>query len=169
MGTNPILMSLGIGAQYTRCAKALRPDPVVIALAWCDGWFNKDWFPSYEETYNSLQNFSSSREFLESDEALRISKDNSYLYKYSNFYTYHPFHAMSMVSGGSVPLKWCSQVYVVGAKKPGFARGMGFKTMAKFEDAINDSKKYVGSNPRILCTPECFSGGMPVNLSCANL
>jgi hypothetical protein len=169
MGTNPILMSLGIGAQYTRCAKALRPDPVVIALAWCDGWFNKDWFPSYEETYNSLQNFSSSKEFLESDEALRISKDNSYLYKYSNFYTYHPFHAMSMVSGGSVPLKWCSQVYVVGAKKPGFARGMGFKTMTKFEDAINDSKKYVGSNPRILCTPECFSGGMPVNLSCANL
>ena len=168
MGTNPILMSLGIGAQFSRCANALRKDSVVIALSWCDGWFNKDWFPSYEETYNALQNFSTSESFLESDAAHNISTDNSYLYKYSNFYTYHPFHAMSMVSGGSVPLKWCSQVYLVGAQKPGFARGMGFKTLSRFDDALLDAKKYVGSNPKILCTPECFSGGMPVNLKILN-
>jgi len=165
MGTNPILMSLAIGAQFSRCAQALRPDPVIIAVSQCDGWFNKDWFPSYEETYDSLQNFSSSKDFLESDEAIRISTKNEYLFGYSNFYMYHPFHAMSMVSGGSVPLKWCSQVYVVGAKKPGYARGMGFKTLNKFDEAMNDAKKYVGSNPRILCTPECFSGGMAVNLT----
>ena len=102
---------------------------------------------------------------MESDEAIRISTKNEYLFGYSNFYTYHPFHAMSMVSGGSVPLKWCSQVYVVGAKKPGYAKGMGFKTLNKFDEAMNDAKKYVGSNPRILCTPECFSGGMAVNLA----
>ena len=168
MGTNPILMSLGIGAQFSRCANALRKDSVVIALSWCDGWFNSDWFPSYEETYNALQNFSTAESFLESDTAHKISTNNSFLYKYSNFYTYHPFHAMSMVSGGSVPLKWCSQVYLVGAQKPGFARGMGFKTLPRFDDALLDAKKYVGSNPRILCTPECFSGGMPVNLKILN-
>ena len=42
---------------------------------------------------------------------------------------------------------------------------MGFKTLNKFDEAMNDAKKYVGSNPRILCTPECFSGGMAVNLT----
>ena len=39
------------------------------------------------------------------------------------------------------------------------------KALKKIEDAIQDAKKYVGSNPRILCTPECFSGGVAVNLS----
>ena len=91
MGTNPILMGLAIGAQFSRCAQALRPDPVIIAVSQCDGWFNKDWFPSYEETYVSLQNFSSSKDFLESDEAKRISTKNEYLFGYSNFYTYIHF------------------------------------------------------------------------------
>ena len=167
MGTNPILMSLGIGAQYSRCARALRPDAVVIAIAACDGWFNEDWFPSYEETYQGLQKFSNAEEFLSSNLAEKIATDSEYCFSYSKRYTYHPFHAMSMTSGGSVPLKWCSQVYVVGAKEPGYARGMGYRTMPTFGAALQDSKKYVGNNPRVLCTPECFSGGMPVNVSCA--
>ena len=164
MGTNPILMGLGIGVQYSRCAKALRPDAVIIAVSWCDGWFNSDWFPSYEETFWSLQEYSSSEEFLSSDEAFRISTDNEYCYSYSNRYTYHPFHAMSMIAGGSVPLKWCSQIYVVGAQQPGIARSLGYRTMSKFSDALVDAERYVGKNPRVLCTPECYSGGMPVNL-----
>jgi len=164
MGTNPILMSLGIGVQYSRCAKALRQDAVIIAVSSCDGWFNADWFPSYEETFRSLQNYSNPAEFLNSDEALRISTDNEYCYSYSNRYTYHPFHAMSMISGGSVALKWCSQIYLVGAKNPGIARSLGYRTIQKFSDAMIDAERYVGKNPRILCTPECYSGGMPVNL-----
>lgn len=167
MGTNPILMSLGIGAQFSRCSKALRPDPVVIAASWCDGWFNDHWFPSYGETYSALQNFDTAAQFLESDEAHRISVDNEYLFSYSNSYTYHPYHAMSMISGGSVPLKWCSQAYVVGAQVPGYARGMGYRTTVSVQDALRDAERYVGKNPRILCTPESFSGGMAVNLSLA--
>jgi len=165
MGTNPILMSLGIGVQFSRCAHALRPDPVIIAIAACDGWFNDSWFPSYETTYNALQKFSSAEEFLSSNKAAQISCDSEFCFSYSNRYTYHPFHAMSMTSGGSVPLKWCSQVYIVGARKPIYARGMGYRTMSTFEAALSDAKRYTGKNPRILCTPECFSGGMPVNVS----
>lgn len=165
MGTNPILMSLGIGAQFSRCYNALRPDAVVIAASWCDGWFNDHWFPSYRETYTSLQSYSTATQFLESDEAHRISVDNEYCFSYSNAYTYHPYHAMSMISGGSVPLKWCSQAYVVGAQAPGYARGMGYRTMGSVPDALRDAERYVGKNPRILCTPESFSGGMAVNLA----
>ncbi len=166
MGTNPILMSLGIGVQFSRCFKALRPGAAIIALTWCDGWFNAGWFPSYEETYNALQNYATQDEFLASEDALRISTDNEYCFSYSNRYTYHPFHAMSMTAGGGIPLKWCSEVYVVGAQKPGFARGMGYRTMASIEDALKDVERHVGKNPRILCTPECYSGGMAVNVAC---
>jgi len=169
MGTNPILMSLAIGVQYSRCAKALRSDPVIIAVSSCDGWFNADWFPSYGETFQSMQGYASANEFLMSDEAFRISTDNEYCYSYSNRYTYHPFHAMSMIAGGSVPFKWCSKIYMVGAQKPGIARTIGYTTMKKFDDALKDARRYVGNNPRILCTPECYSGGMPVNVTCSSV
>lgn len=165
MGTNPILMSLGIGAQYSRCAKALRPGAVIIAAAWCDGWFNDRWFPSYHETYTALQNYSTATDFLGSEEAHRIAVDNEYCFSYSNAYTYHPYHAMSMIAGGSVSMKWCSQSYLVGAQAPGLARGMGYRTMGTVGGALRDAERYVGKNPRILATPECFSGGMAVNLT----
>ena len=35
-----------------------------LAIASCDGWFNAQWFPSYEETYLALQSFSTSEAFL---------------------------------------------------------------------------------------------------------
>jgi hypothetical protein len=165
MGTNPILMSLAIGAQYSRCAKALRPDPVVIAVAACDGWFNDAWFPSYEETYRAAQDYDTTEAFLASKDAHRISTDPTYCASYSSGYTYHPFHAMSMLAGGAVPLKWCPQVYLVGAEKPGYARGMGYRTLPTVAGALKDAERYVGSKPRILATPECYSGGMAVNLA----
>ena len=168
MGTNPILMSLAIGAQYSRAARALRPDPVVIAAAACDGWYNADWFPSYEETYEALQGFDTAEAFLASAEAAAIAADPDYCTSYSTGYTYHPFHAMSMISGGAVPLKWCSQTYVVGAEQPRYARGMGFRTLPTVAAALKDAERYLGSNPRILATPECYSGGMAVNLIAGN-
>jgi len=165
MGTNPLLMSLGIGAQFSRSAKALRPDPVVIAVAACDGWFNEEWFPSYRETYESLQGHDTAAAFLASDDAHRIATDAGYCDSYSNGYTYHPFHAMSMTAGGAVPFKWCSQVYLVGAQRPDIARGMGYRTLPTVAAALKDAQRYVGRDPRILATPESFSGGMAVNLA----
>ena len=32
-------------------------------------------------------------------------------------------------------------------------------------NAMEKAKRYVGSNPRILCTPDCFTGGVVVNIS----
>lgn len=168
MGTNPILMSLAIGGQLSRCWRAFRPGGVVIAAALCDGWFNDLWFPSYEETYETLQGYCTAAEFLTSEDAERITLDTEYRFKYSNAFTYHPFHAMSMISGGSAALLWSSAVYVVGPTAPGYARGMGFVPVSTFEEAMRGAERYVGKNPRILCTPECFSGGVAVHLSCKN-
>ena len=50
-----------------------------------------------------------------------------------------------------------SAIYIVGAEEPGYARGMGLKTRATFEEALKDAKKkYVGDNPNILALPMTF-------------
>lgn len=164
MGTNPILMSLAIGGQLARCWQAFREGGVIIATSICDGWFNENWFPSYPETYGALQNYCTAAEFLASADAERITTNTEYLFKYSNHYTYHPFHAMSMISGGSVPHLWTSGVFLVGPKAPKYARGMGFIPVNTFAEAMERAKKIAGNNPSILCTPECFTGGVPVHL-----
>lgn len=164
MGSNPILMSLAIGGQLSRCWHTFREGGVIIAAAICDGWFNPLWFPSYEETYYALQKYCTAAEFLASEDAARIVNNYDYRFQYSNNYTYHPFHAMSMISGGSAALLWTSAVLIVGAAAPGFARGMDFVPTATFEDAMERAQKIVGKKARILCTPECFSGGVAVHL-----
>ena len=111
-----------------------------------------------------MQGFNNPADFLASPEAEAISRKYEYLFSYSNFNTYHPFHAMSMISGGAVANLYASSVYVVGAEKPQFARGIGFKPVATFEDAMKDATRYVGKNPRVLCTPRCFTSGSAVNL-----
>jgi hypothetical protein len=164
MGTNPILMSLAIGGQVSRCWRALRPGCVVIAAALCDGWFNPHWFPSYERTYEAMQRYATAAEFLASDAAMAITLDNDYRFQYSQRFAYHPFHAMSMIAGGSVVQKWTSAGYIVGARMAGYARGMGYRTTATVAEALQDAERFVGKAPRILCTPECFSGGVAVHL-----
>ncbi|MBU2647011.1 DUF2088 domain-containing protein [bacterium] len=160
MGSNPILMSLAIGGQLSRCWNAFRPGGVIIATAICDGWFNPNWFPSYEKTYKVLQEYCTPAEFLVSKDALQISEDYGYRYLYSNYYAYHPFHAMSMISGGSVPNLQASAVYLVGAEKPAYARGMGFIPVSRFKEAMRLTEKHVGKNPKVLCTPRCFTSGI---------
>jgi nickel-dependent lactate racemase len=164
MGSNPILMSLAIGGQLSRCWHALREGGVIIATAICDGWFNSHWFPSYEETYHALQRYCNAAEFVESEDAAEIVNNYEYRFQYSNNYTYHPFHAMSMISGGSASLLWTSAVFIAGAKAPSFARGMGFIPTPTFKEAMLRAERIVGKKPRVLCTPECFSGGVAVHL-----
>lgn len=168
MGSNPILMSLAVGGQLSRCWRAFREGGVVIAAAICDGWFNEHWFPSYEETYRAMQDYCSAEDFLASAEALRISTDPDYCWRYSTMYAYHPFHAMSMISGGSVLHKRTSAVYIAGARAPGYARGMGFTATKSVAEALEQARRHVGANPRILCTPDCFSGGVGVHLQRRN-
>lgn len=164
MGSNPVLMGLALGGQLSRCWNALRPDPVMIAVSVCDGWFNEKWFPSYEETYWQMQEYCRAEDYLASEQAREMAVNPEYRYAYSNFYAYHPFHAMSMLSGGALPAKRCQKVLMVGAKKPAFARGIGLSPVPTFEEAMREAERYVGKNPRILCTPECFSGGAAPHL-----
>lgn len=166
MGTNPILMSLAIAGQLCRCWNSFREGGVIIAASVCDGWFNDSWFPSYRETYEIMLKYCAPEEFLASNEALQIIQNPEYRFKYSNCYSYHPFHGMSMICGGSILEKRTSAVFIVGPKEPRFARGLGFIPKRNFEEAMRSAVNIVGGNPQILCTPECFSGGVTVHLYC---
>jgi nickel-dependent lactate racemase len=154
-GTNPILMLQAIGAQLIRHYDVMKEDNVIIAASLCNGWFNEDWFsPAYKELYNKLQTISNFDEVVKFKD--EFANNPEYIYKYRYGFGYHPFHAFSMVSCGTVALKNTKRVYIPGAMKPKYARGMECKPTNNFEEALEDAKQYVGNNPRVLVLPETF-------------
>ena len=62
-----------------------------------------------------------------------------------------------MISCGHIAEKNTAAIYIVGAREPGYARGMGLKTRATVEEALKDAQKYVGENPSILVLPKTFT------------
>ena len=73
-------------------------------------------------------------------------------YRYAN--AFHPFHGFSMIACGHIAEMYTSAIYIVGAFEPGYARGMGLKTRATFDEALADAKrKFVGGRPNILVLP----------------
>lgn len=156
MGTNPIFMMQAASAQIIRHKRIMKDNCVLIFSSICNGYFHDQEFPSYRETYelflhdyhNILPEMSEHGEFF--------ARKKEYIDTYRFNYAYHPFHAFSMMSCGHLAEKYCSAIYCVGAYEPGYARGMGMKTRATFEEAIEDAKKYVDAQPRILALPKAF-------------
>ena len=160
MGSNPIMFMQSISAVVARCGNTLRDGCIVIATCICDGWFNDEWFPYSKELYALLQNVNTPWEMARYEED--IANRPEYIYKHRHAYAYHPFHGFSMIYFGGVALRKAKVVYVIGAKEPGYARGMGCLTRATFESAMADAAKYVGKEPNILVLPD-FLGGNPVH------
>lgn len=154
MGTNPILMLQAIAAQLTRCYGVFREGGVIIAPSVCDGWFNESWFPSYERVYHKLQDLSDFADIFGFEDELVNLPDA--IHKYRSEYAYHPGHALSMVSMGAIAHQHTSAVFIPGARKPGYARGMGCIPTKTFDEALARAEKLVGKNPRILAVPEAF-------------
>jgi nickel-dependent lactate racemase len=164
MGSNPIFILQAIGAQLTRCWSVFRQGGVIVAPAICDGWFNSHWFPSYEPTYQKMQEYSDFASFCQSGFAQEMATHPDYTYQYRTMFTYHPYHPFSMIACGTIALQRTSAVLIPGARKPGYARGIGCIPTDTFSEAMERARKIVGANPRIVCTPEAFSGGVGVHL-----
>jgi lactate racemase len=152
MGSNPILMMQSIGSSLARAKGALRPYPVIIAAAVCDGWFNDTEFPPYADAYRLLQRHNRAADMVCEEEAFCANAD--YIYKYRFAYGYHPFHAFSMMYMGGLVREKASAVYIAGAKKPGYARGMGAIPAESVEAALEEAGRFVGPNPKVLVVPE---------------
>ena len=158
MGTNPIQMMQALSAQVIRHKRILSDKCVFIASSICDGYFHDERWPYLRELYqlfqhdymNILPDMNRYGEYFATKE--------EYIRKYRFANAFHPFHGFSMMSCGHLAEEHTSAIYIVGAREPGIARGMGLKTRATFEEALTDAmKKYVGPNPNILALPKTFT------------
>lgn len=160
MGTNPIMMMQALSAQVIRHKRVMSDNCVIICSSLCNGYFHDELWPYLRELYdlfqhdymNTLPDMNRLGEYYATHE--------EYIKKYRFTNAFHPFHGFSMMSCGHIAEMNTSAIYIVGAQEPGFARGMGLKTRATFEEALADAKKkYVGENPNILALPETFKRG----------
>jgi nickel-dependent lactate racemase len=155
-GTNPILILQAIAANIIRHRRVLNDRFVVICSSICDGYFNDEEFGSYRELYELFQtHYHNTLPELEKFGEY-FCQNEDYIRRYRFRYGYHPYHAFSMISCGHIAEIEAAAVYIVGAHEPGYARAMGMKTRATFQDAFEDAKKYVGSQPHILALPRTF-------------
>lgn len=157
MGTNPIMMMQALSAQVIRHKRILSDKCVFIVPSICNGDFHDELFTGYREVYNMFQKdyMNTLPDMNRYGEMFATNEEYIRNYRYGN--GFHPFHAFSMISCGHIAEQNTSAIYIVGAEKPGFARGMGLKTRATIEEALADAKKkYVGENPNILALPLTF-------------
>jgi hypothetical protein len=156
MGTNPILMLQAISANIIRHKRVMKDNCVVICSSVCNGYFHDEEFPAYRALYELFQkDYHNILPDLEKYGEY-FSNNREYIDKYRFNYGYHPYHAFSMISCGHIAEMNCAAIYIVGAIEPGYAREMGMKTRATFEEALKDAAKYVGPNPNILALPKTF-------------
>jgi nickel-dependent lactate racemase len=157
MGTNPILIMQAIAANITRHKRIMNENAVIICASICDGFFHDEEFPAYREIYNLFQ--TEGNNILPNVEkyAEKLATNEEYIRKYQNEHGYHPYHGFSMISCAHIAEMQTSAIYIVGAKEPGYARGMGMKTRATVEEALKDAEKYVGKKPNILALPKTYT------------
>ena len=156
-GTNPLLILQAISANVIRHKRVMSDNCVVICSSICNGYFHDEEFTAYRELYELFQkDYHHTLPDLEKYGEYFCANDD-FIRKYRFNFGFHPYHCFSMVSCGHIAEMHCSAVYIVGAYEPGFARGMGLKTRATFEEALADAKgKYVGPNPNVLALPRTF-------------
>ncbi len=157
MGTNPIMMMQALSAQVLRFKRVMSDHCVILCSSLCNGYFHDELWPYLRELYQLFQN--DHMNVLPDMNRLGeyFAADAEYIRKYRFANAFHPFHGFSMMSCGHIAEQNTSAIYIVGAEKPGLARGMGLKTRATFEEALQDArKKYVGDSPNILALPHTF-------------
>lgn len=158
MGTNPIMLMQALSAQVIRHKRIMSDKCVFICAAKCDGYFHDELWPYTREMYDMFQ-----KDYMNTLPDMNrygeyFATNEEYIRKYRYCNAFHPFHGFSMISCAHIAEENTSAIYVCGAQAPGYARGMGLKTRATIEEALNDAKKkFVGENPNILVLPRTFT------------
>ena len=156
MGTNPIQLMQALSAQVIRHKRIMSERCVYIVFSACDGFFNDARWPYAREVYEIFQKNGNVLPDMDAYGAA-FGQRQDYIDKYRFAGAFHPYHGFSMMSCGHIAEMNTAAIYIVGAKEPGWARGMGLKTRATLEEALADAKKkYVGDNPSILALPRTF-------------
>ena len=157
MGTNPIMLMQALSAQVIRHKRVMSDRCVIICSSICNGYFHDELWPYTRQMYEMFQKdyMNTLPDMNRYGEYFATNQEYIRQYRYCN--AFHPFHGFSMISCGHIAEMNTAAIYIVGAQEPGIARGMGLKTRATFEEALEDAKKkYVGANPAILALPRAF-------------
>ncbi|HWQ58066.1 MAG TPA: lactate racemase domain-containing protein [Clostridia bacterium] len=157
MGTNPIQMMQALSAQVIRHRRIMSDRCVFICSSICNGYFHDERWPYLREVYELFQH-DSMQTLPDMDKyGEYVGTKEDYIRRYRFAGAFHPYHGFSMMACGHIAEMNTSAIYIVGAQEPGYARGMGLKTRATFEEALEDAKrKFVGPNPNILALPKTF-------------
>ncbi len=157
MGTNPIMLMQAISAQVIRLKRVMSDRCVIICASSCNGYFHDELWPYTRKMYEMFQGdyMNTLTDMHRYAEYFATNEEWIRLYRYGN--AFHPFHGFSMISCAHIAERNTAAIYICGAEKPGYARGMGMKTRATIEEALEDAKKkYVGEKPHILALPQTF-------------
>lgn len=157
MGTNPIMLMQAISAQVVRLKRIMSDNCVIICASTCNGYFHDELWPYTRKMYEMFQKDSMNTlaDMHRLSEYFATNEEWIRQYRYCN--AFHPFHGFSMISSAHIAEMNTAAIYICGAQQPGYARGMGMKTRATIEEALEDAKKkYVGENPNILALPLTF-------------
>lgn len=157
MGTNPIMLMQALSAQVIRHKRIMSDNCVIICASLCNGYFHDELWPYLREMYEMFQKDQMNvlPDMNRYGEYFATNEEYIRQYRYCN--AFHPFHGFSMISCGHIAEMNTSAIYLAGTQEPGFARGMGLKTRATIEEALEDAKKkYVGQSPNILALPLTF-------------
>lgn len=157
MGTNPIQLMQALSAQVIRHKRIMSDRCVFICASACDGFFNDERWPYSRELYKLFTSGCQTLPDMAKYGEL-FAQRPEYIERYRFHGAFHPYHGFSMMSCGHLAEANTAAIYIVGAKEPGYARGMGLKTRATVEEALADAmKKYVGDQPNILSLPKTFT------------
>lgn len=157
MGTNPIMMMQALSAQVVRHKRIMSDRCVIICASTCNGFFHDELFTGYRKVYEMFQQDQMNTLPDMNRYGAYFATNEEYIRRYRYCNAFHPFHAFSMISCGHIAEMNTAAIYIVGAEQPGYARSMGLKTRATFEEALADAKKkYVGETPNILALPLTF-------------
>jgi lactate racemase len=157
MGTNPIMLMQALSAQVIRHKRIMSDRCVIICSSICNGYFHDELWPYTREMYELFQRDRANTLPDLNRYGELFATNDEYIRKYRFANAFHPFHGFSMIACGHIAERNTSAIYIVGAQEPGYARGMGLKTRATFEEALADAKrKYVGEAPSILALPLTF-------------
>lgn len=160
MGTNPIQLMQALSAQVIRHKRIMSDRCVFIVSSLCDGYFHDERWPYARELYNMFQHDYNNILPDMNRYGEYFATNEEYIRKYRYCNAFHPFHGFSMMSCAHIAEMNTSAIYIVGAREPGIARGMGLKTRATFEEALEDAKrKYLPSSANILALPLTFKKG----------
>lgn len=158
MGTNPIQMMQALSAQVIRHKRVMSDRCVLIVPSICNGYFHDERWPYLREAYKLFQHdyMQILPDMAKYGELFATNEEYIRKYRFAN--AFHPYHGFSMMACGHIAEMKTAAIYIVGAQEPGYARGMGLKTRATVEEALEDAmRKYVGMNPNILALPKAYT------------